>query len=509
MYAHYDYKSRDAKWVKVLLKLLIVKLNDVIVRNRFTILLAAIFTVTAFATCTKKWEDHNQITDPAIKSNLMEAVQAAKLNRFSELLIKSGFDKIITSSKNFTIWAPTDSALRALDPAIESDSTKLRAFVGNHISNQSYVGSGSTDNQRIKMLNGKFNTFSFSKFDDANILTANLIANNGIIHIVDKIVLPVDNIWEFVNKTTVAPLMKNFLLSLNRLVFDPANATQTGVNPFTGLPIYDTLSGLVSRNSFLDTIAKVNDESKQFTLILLTDNAFTTEYNKLSPWFKTSTADSTTRLTGSWLVKDLVFEGVFTVAQLTDTMISKYGVKVPVNKSLITASYKTSNGIIHVLSKVDFNLTNKFPPLIIEGENPSSFAADRFNNTFYRIRSNPNTGVDFKDILITGYNFSNYWVRYQVNRMNTMRYNAYWVAVNDFQTTPTWNQRLGIDSTNSTTNLPAVTVTYQNYNEVFLGQFTINNYRSMNLFVIGPNVASTNATLNVISLDYIKLVPAF
>ena len=196
----------------MLLKLLIVKLNDVIVRNRFTILLAAIFTVTAFATCTKKWEDHNQITDPAIKSNLMEAVQAAKLTRFSDLLIKSGFDKIITSSKNFTIWAPTDSALRALDPAIESDSTKLRAFVGNHISNQSYVGSGSTASQRIKMLNGKFNTFSFSKFDEANILTANLIANNGIIHIVDKIVLPVDNIWEFVNKTTVAPLMKNFLL---------------------------------------------------------------------------------------------------------------------------------------------------------------------------------------------------------------------------------------------------------------------------------------------------------
>ena len=90
-----------------------------------------------------------------------------------------------------------------------------------------------------------------------------------------------------------------------------------------------------------------------------------------------------------------------------------------------------------------------------------------------------------------------------------MRYNAYWVAVNDLQTTPLWQQRLGIDSVNNTTNLPYVTVAYKNYNEVSLGQLTINNYRTLNLYVIGPTAASTGVNVDAIVLDYIKLVPAF
>jgi uncharacterized surface protein with fasciclin (FAS1) repeats len=466
--------------------------------------------IAAFATCTKKWDDHNGITDNALKNNLMETIRTtANLSKFADLLVKSGYDQVISSSKTFTVWAPTDLALQTLDPAIVNDSAKLRLFVSNHISNQSYLARVSATDQRIKMLNGKFNTMTVNKFDDANITTANLYANNGILHVVDKFVPRIDNTWEFINNTTVAPLMKTFLLSLNRFVFDPTNATQIGVNPLNGLPIYDTASGLVLRNSFLDTIKNVKDESKQFTMILLNDASYTAEYNKLSPWFKTGSPDSTTKLTGSWLVKDLVFDGVYTAAQLPDTMISKYGVKVPIDKNAITASYKTSNGIIHVMSKVDFNLAYKFPPLIIEGERPNGFAADRSANTFYRSRFNPVTNQNFNDILLTGYNFANYWINYKVKNVNSMRYNAYWVAVNDVQTTPLWNQRLGIDSTNNTTNLPYVAVAYKNYNEVLLGQITINNYRDLNLFVIGPSTASSNATLNVISLDYIKLVPAF
>jgi hypothetical protein len=144
--------------------------------------------------------------------------------------------------------------------------------------------------------------------------------------------------------------MKSFLQSLNRNAFDPSIAKQTGVNPTTGLPVYDTATGTFVRNNFLDSILNVSDETSEYTLILLTDASFTSEVNKLTPWFVTSTTDSTTRLSGVWLVKDLAFKGVYTAAQLPDTLISQYGVKVPINKSAITASYRTSNGIVHVMS---------------------------------------------------------------------------------------------------------------------------------------------------------------
>jgi uncharacterized surface protein with fasciclin (FAS1) repeats len=478
--------------------------------QRFKILIVALSVIAGFITCTKKWDEHNQVTDSALNNTLMQAIAGTpNLSKFADLLVKSGYDKIISSSKTFTVWAPTDQALQSLDPSIVNDSAKLRQFVGNHITNQSYT-TGSAGDQRLKMLNGKYIVTNSTKFDSANIITTNAYANNGVIHTIDKFIPRLDNTWEFVNNnTSLAPAMRSFLLSLNHIVFDPSKATQTGVNPNTGEPIYDTASGATIRNSFLDSVMDVSDETNQYTLILLTDNAYSTEFNKLTPWFKTGSTDSTNRFAGYWLVKDLVFKGAYSAAQLPDTIVSQYGVKVPINKSAITASYRTSNGIVHVMSQVNFNLAYKFPPIIIQGENPTSFAADRSANTFYRVRYNPVTGQNFNDILLQNYGYASYWIRYFLKNIPSMRYNAYWVAVNDVQTTPLWQQRLGIDSTNNTTNLPYVTMTYKNYNEVSLGQFTINKFKNVNLYVIGPTTSSTSGGSNSIVLDYIKLVPAF
>ena len=90
-----------------------------------------------------------------------------------------------------------------------------------------------------------------------------------------------------------------------------------------------------------------------------------------------------------------------------------------------------------------------------------------------------------------------------------MKYNASWVAINDVQTSPLWLQRLAIGSSQDTT-LPAQSITYKNYNEVPLGEFEITSYRyKLNLYVVGPSGSSTSGGSNSISLDYIKLTPAF
>ena len=74
-----------------------------------------------------------------------------------------------------------------------------------------------------------------------------------------------------------------------------------------------------------------------------------------------------------------------------------------------------------------------------------------------------------------------------------------------------WNQTFAIDS-NYVPSPAAFTVPVarNNYNEVFLGQIEILSYRSkINMYVIGPNSTSTTSGNTSISLDYIKLVPAF
>src|SRR5437870_4709406 len=109
-------------------------------RMRIFFCCSIVLVFTAFYGCTKKWEEHNRMTDAAVANSLMQSISSSpNLTKFAELLAKSGYDKIISSSKTYTIWAPTDQALQSLDPAIISDSLKLKQFVGNHIANQAYL----------------------------------------------------------------------------------------------------------------------------------------------------------------------------------------------------------------------------------------------------------------------------------------------------------------------------------------------------------------------------------
>src|ERR1700733_6720592 len=103
----------------------------------YAVPLVIFFSAIVFFGCSKKWDDHDKITDNAINTNLLTAIKnTTTLAKFTDLLVKSGYDKIISSSKTYTVWAPTDQALQTLDPAIVADTAKLKLFVGNHISNQ-------------------------------------------------------------------------------------------------------------------------------------------------------------------------------------------------------------------------------------------------------------------------------------------------------------------------------------------------------------------------------------
>lgn len=474
-------------------------------KKRNTITLAALLSMVL--ACTKPWDDHNKTTDPNLQHNLYQAIShTAGLSKFSELLAKTGYDKILSGSKTYTVWAPNDQALQSLDPAILNDTTRLKLFVGNHIANQSYLAGAGIDSQRIQMLNGKYNNTTGSTFDSAHVVTANQYAANGLFHIIDKYVPWYYNCWEWMQNSTAAPLMKAQLLSQNYIYFDSTKATQTGVDPNTGHPIWDSANGKILRNHFLDSAYNVSDEAGQYTFVLLADNGYTKELNSITPYFKTGSTDSTNALAGFHLVKDFAFKGIYTPAQLPLTLTSRFGVQVTLSASNVLASYKTSNGMVYVVNDVPFSFANKFPPVIIEGEKPAAFAADRTSNIMYRIRQDPATGRIFNDLLMQNYNYASYWINYPVKGLYTTKYNVSWVALNDVQSTPLWQQRLAFDSTKNT-NLPYVTVGYNVYSEVTLGQWALPSYRDVNLFVVGPATASSSGGNNSIALDYIKLTP--
>lgn len=482
-----------------------IKYNYMKSRLRFLFFIAVAIGLS-FSSCQKMTDEHNQVTDGALEKNLMRTIiDNPDLLKFAEILQETGYDKELSSSRSYTVFALKNSEVVGIDPVIRNDAAKLKAFVGNHISRQLYYTDRVTVSTRIAMLNGKYNNMKGNRIGDALIIDADNYASNGVIQIIDKGIPTLESCWDFVTSNSSAPAnQKAFMLSLFRNVFDPANAVVIGINPTTGAPIYQAGTDSVYTNLFWNKVHDLKREDKQYTLFMLTDAAWNAEQVKYTPYFVTNTVDSNKLVTGWNVLKDFAVDTVYDPATIPDTVLSKFGTKIPIDRSAIVKTVKTSNGIVYIMSKLDVQPLHKFKPYIIEAENYTATSHDRRSNTYFRDRLNPLTGRDFRDLLIYNHGVAMFNVRYQIEEVPSIKYKAYWVALNDIQTT-THTQRLSIGTAAATT-FAYVTVPVTTYSEVYLGEFTMTQYQPLyNVYLVAAN--NTTAATNLITCDYIKLVP--
>jgi uncharacterized surface protein with fasciclin (FAS1) repeats len=476
-------------------------------RTRIHIILLSVFIGSLVLPGCKKWDDHNAITDPALTRDLYQQIKEnSSLGKFAELLAKSGYDKVLSSSRTYTVYAPTNAALASLDAAIINDSARLAKFIGNHIASQTYFTTDPAA-KRIEMLNGKFHNIQGKTIEDAAITTADDYARNGVVQVIDKMLPVLDNAWESMKANAAIPAaQKAYLLSLFQNVFDASHAVQIGVNPVTGEPVYQPGTDSIQTNLFWRNVYDLRNENQQYTFFVLTDAAWNTEVTKFKPFLATGSVDSTTRLTSWEVVKDLAVEGLYLPNSIPDTLVSRYGVKIPVNRNAIVQTIRTSNGIIYVMNQMDVQPKDKIKGFQIEGEYYRTTSADRRGNTYFRDRFNPVTGKDFRDILVFGHGVALFNINYRISNVYSMKYKAYWVAVNDFQTA-SFNQKLAIGSPTSAT-FAYTAVPSNNYNEVYIGEFTLATYQNfLDLYLVAAN--STTTAVNPLVCDYIKLVPSF
>jgi uncharacterized surface protein with fasciclin (FAS1) repeats len=490
-------------------------------------LLCTFFFALCFIGC-KKWDDHTQLSSQDLGKNLLEEIsQNPDLSKFYEYLKKSGLDKELASSKTYTVFAPVNNALQNLDPSIIADSAKLRNFIANHIALQSFFTGNAVQAIRVPMLNGKRVTLLNNKFDDAVITGKDKYVSNGVLQVIDKAVPVYPNAWELLESTKNNFQQSAFILSLTRNVFDPTNAIIDSINSQTGQPVYHPGTDSVLKNSFNAGVYDLNSEEKQYTFFILDNASFNSEVTKLNPYFTTGTTDSTKNLAGYAAVKDLVVEGMYSIDQLPPVLTSQFGVQIPIDKSKITQTYKLSNGVAYVISGINFDVKEKIPTVVVQGENYLGFfdaagtaITPRQNNVsaiFIRPRVNPNNGEPFTDMFAYNHGISQLNAQYTVNNLPSVKYKVYWVAVNDTliydrtnRVNPvTFNQRLAMGKRGAnflpTTPSAGMAVTPNNYNEVYLGDYVQSEYGTLDMFLTAAN--STSNTQNRLNLDYIKLVP--
>lgn len=504
------------------------------------ILLVALIVVTGIWSC-QKWDAHNGVNTPALNETLLEQINKnASLSKFSEYLAKTGLDKELSSSKNYTVFAPVNEALATLSAEVINDTAQLKAVLKNMIASQQYFTRNAADSIRVPMLNGKRVFFYNKKFDDANITQADIFVRNGVLHIIDKAITPLPNLWDYVVGSAATYTQNAYISSLNFLQQDRSKAVLDSINPITGDSVYKPNTGMVTVNTFKTKICDIAAEDSLFTFIILANSGFNSEVDRIKPFFQSKDASIANNNASFFVVKDLVISGMYLPSQLPSALLSKFNVHVPIDASKIIESHKVSNGMVYVLSDAACDMAEKIPALKVEGEYPSTVSSVESKYTskiFFRDRMNPFTGVPFKDIYLNlGSSGANYYVEYQTNGLLTAKYKVYWVAFSDKTISGQGDDAYGTDSTLQqilqvgdfarpfTPSLEVQSaVKPKIYDEVYLGEYTNKSYDYVishpamtiddtvavrRIRIKAPATAATGVPLNL-TLDYLKFVPSF
>ncbi len=125
------------------------------------------------------------------------AVSAGTFNTLATALTAAGLIDTLKSPGPFTVFAPTDAAFAKLPPdqlrALLADKSKLTAVLTYHVV-PGIVMSKDVKAGMVKTVQGSalnVTTTGGVKVNDAKVTAVDIIADNGVIHVIDTVVLPI------------------------------------------------------------------------------------------------------------------------------------------------------------------------------------------------------------------------------------------------------------------------------------------------------------------------------
>jgi hypothetical protein len=351
-----------------------------IIKKIRTSFLVIFSLATIFFSCSDDWNNHYSEVTLSNKSdkNLYEFIKSRdNLTKFTKLLETSGYDSLLKQSQAFTVWAPNDEALSAIDV---SDKSLALQIVKNSIARYSYTTSGITT-RVVPMLNKKLIPLQKSDngyaFNEEVISEPDLGAANGILHVTSNYVPYKMNIWEFINNTTGLDSLKQYANSLDKLELDTAASFLNGV-------FVDSVFKVT--NKLLDNLGSLNVEDSIYTALLLDNTAWKAGYDKVFPYYKTTLADggvATQVKNAKWsLAQNLFYRGEIDFPTSKANLSSTGHIRTYEPNTVFQNSQKNdlSNGLGYVTSSFNIKDTASWnKPIVMEAEYGALYGATLFN----------------------------------------------------------------------------------------------------------------------------------
>jgi len=130
--------------------------------------------------------------------NLVEtAIEAGIFKTLIKVIQESGLFDILSKEGPYTIFAPTDEAFSKLPSGtmdnLFQDKEKLTDILTYHVVQDKIMSNDVIKLKKADTINGKqikIRTDNRVKIDEANIIKTNIECTNGIIHIIDQVLLP-------------------------------------------------------------------------------------------------------------------------------------------------------------------------------------------------------------------------------------------------------------------------------------------------------------------------------
>jgi len=130
------------------------------------------------------------------------AVAAGTFKTLVTAVKAAGLVDTLKNKGPFTVFAPTDDAFAKLPKGtvegLLKDIPKLKAVLTYHVVSGKVMAADvvklktakTVQGQEVKIDAAKWHLHMNPKINDANVVKADVLADNGVIHVIDKVLLP-------------------------------------------------------------------------------------------------------------------------------------------------------------------------------------------------------------------------------------------------------------------------------------------------------------------------------
>ena len=455
-----------------------------------------------------EWDKYYENAPERTGENVLTLIsENENYSRFYNALMEHGFETLLSKNQYFTVFVPVNAAFDGLP---EYSDLEWKNILGFHIVYAKLLSYEFADldllttmGKYLKMKKGTNNEVSIFE-SRVNMELVDNYCRNGVIHEIDRLLVPMPNIHEYImSLDTTFSILQDFLRSMDERFIDYENSERIGVDD-NGNAIYDTV--WKTENFFLDNIAGLNNEASAHTGFIPRNEHVREALGMVSEYFG-DIAEMDEEAYGQLLY--ITFSGSFmkntyTRTGLPDTIVSVTGQTY--EKSMLTyteTDLELSNGMVHMLDGMTIPKSFFLVPIVIECDEKENRTV---SNTIYEIEERSDTRATNGSFLYYGCAFVDDYVEFKVDMVLKTKYWFVWTGPR--QGPSTYQLSVKDENTGEFVYLGEPVDNWAKgwFNPVEGGSYTFEEFGTKTVRI---NIVSELPVvgLNSIYIDYIKLVP--